>query len=401
MEQTAVVQNLLMLFGFIGTLFMNALKMIIVPIIISSILTGMLSMGRTEGLAKLGIKTVAFYIGTTVLAILTGLFFVNIIKPGIVSPEAAAAMVGQQADAGDFLGKVSSYGGVDLMAFVLRIIPANILEAASQNNKLLGLIFSSILIGFFLNKLPENLRTVQIEFWKGIHQMMISVTHFVIRFTPVGVFALITPIFVRTGFEFFKPLILFSICVLLGLATHTIVSMGLVLKAAGINPMKHFRAMLPAVITAFSTASSAASLPIAMECLVDKAKVSNRVTSFTMPLGTTINLVGTALYETVVVIFIAQFYSITSGFVIDITMQVTVAIMVLLTSMGMAGIPSASLVAITVILGAIGLPVEAIGIVLVVDRLLDMCRTAVNIFGDTVGAVVIGKSEGEKQIYKD
>jgi len=212
------------------------------------------------------------------------------------------------------------------------------------------------------------------------------------KFAPLGVLGLVAKTILATGFDAFQPLMMFFITVVLALAIHTFVILALVLRFAGLNPLKHYRAMLPAMLTAFSTASSSGTLPVTIECVEKNAGVSNRTSAFVLPLGATINMDGTALYECVAAIFIAQAYGLELSFVT----QFTIVLVALLTSIGVAGIPSASLVAITVILGVIGLPLEAIGMLLVTDRILDMLRTSVNVFSDSCGAVVIARSEGEQ-----
>jgi proton glutamate symport protein len=189
----------------------------------------------------------------------------------------------------------------------------------------------------------------------------------------------------------------FFITVLLGLALHFFVSTSIILRVLGrVNPLRHYRAMAPALLTAFSTSSSSATLPVTMECVEQRAGVSNKVSSFVLPLGATVNMDGTALYECVAAMFIAQAY----GLDLTFSTQFIIVMLALVTSIGVAGIPSASLVAISVILAAIGLPLEGIGLILAVDRVLDMCRTAVNVYGDSVGAVVIARLEGETEILK-
>ena len=194
-----------------------------------------------------------------------------------------------------------------------------------------------------------------------------------------------------TGFDAFEPLLIFFITVVLALAVHVFVSLSAILWIARVNPLQHYRAMLPALLTAFSTASSSGTLPVTIECVEKNAGVSNRTSSFVLPLGATINMDGTALYECVAAMFIAQAY----GLDLSLATQFTIVLVALLTSIGVAGIPAASLVAITVILGVIGLPLEGIGMLLVTDRILDMLRTSVNVFSDSCGAVVIARSEGE------
>jgi Na+/H+-dicarboxylate symporter len=212
------------------------------------------------------------------------------------------------------------------------------------------------------------------------------------KFAPIGVLALVAKVFATTGLDAIKPVFVFAVTVLLGLLLHTFITLPALLILLGrVKPTRHFKATAPAMITAFSTASSMATLPVTMDCVERRAGVSNRTASFVLPLGATINMDGTALYECVAVIFIAQAYGIEMGF----ATQFTVVLLALLTSIGVAGIPAASLVAIVIILNATGVPAEGIGMILAVDRILDMCRTTVNIFSDTCGAVIIAKSEGE------
>jgi proton glutamate symport protein len=225
--------------------------------------------------------------------------------------------------------------------------------------------------------------------------VMMRITDWVMKFAPIGVFGLVAKVVASTGYSAFVPLAWFFICVLAGLAVHFLVVLPLLLYFVGrVNPLRHYRAMAPALLTAFSTSSSAATLPLTMECVEKNAGVSNRTTSFVLPLGATVNMDGTALYECVAAMFIAQAYGIELGFV----QQFTIVVMALVTSIGVAAIPSASLVAIAIILSAVGLPVEAIGLILAVDRVLDMCRTSVNIFSDSCGAVIIARLTGEQDV---
>jgi Na+/H+-dicarboxylate symporter len=236
-----------------------------------------------------------------------------------------------------------------------------------------------------------------VSFWRGVYEVMLMITDLVMRFAPIGVFALVAKVVATTGVDAFAQVALFAVTVLVALAVHLTVTLPLLLwMVGGVNPLRHFRAMAPALLTAFSTASSSATLPLTMECVEKRAGVSNRTTSFVLPLGATINMDGTALYECVAAVFIAQAYGIQLSF----TAQSTIVILALLTSIGVAGIPAASLVAIVIILNAVGLPAEGIGLILAVDRVLDMCRTGVNIFSDSCGAVIIGRSEGETAILQ-
>jgi len=276
------------------------------------------------------------------------------------------------------------------------MVPTNIVAAAA-NGQMLGLIFFSLLFGFFMTRIDHPGAETIYNFWDAVYNVMMHITDWVMKFAPIGVFALVAKVVASTGLEAFKPLAMFFISVLLALIVHMFVVMPILLKFLGrVNPLLHYKAMLPALLTAFSTSSSSATLPLTLECVEKNAGVSNRTSSFVLPLGATINMDGTALYECVAAMFIAQAYGVEIGF----ATQFTIVMVALLTSIGVAGIPAASLVAISIILTTIGLPVEAIGLILAVDRVLDMCRTTVNVFSDSCGAVIIGKSEGEENILK-
>jgi DAACS family dicarboxylate/amino acid:cation (Na+ or H+) symporter len=231
---------------------------------------------------------------------------------------------------------------------------------------------------------------------------MLKLTEFIIRFAPFGVFGLVVPVIFETNLgDLFGTLAWFFITVILALIIHFAINLSLVLKfVARVNPITHYKEMAPVLLTAFSTASSSATLPLTIDTVEDRAGVSKKTCSFTLPLGATVNMDGTALYECVVVLFIAQLYAATGEVALGLGDQLLVVILALTTSIGVAGIPAASLVAIAVILPAVGLPVEAIGVVWLTDRILDMCRTSVNVFSDTVAAVTIAASEGEAPYSK-
>lgn len=381
-------------YEFVGTLFLNALKMLIVPLIVSSIVVGIAGIGSGDSLGRLGGKTLLYYASTSLIAILIGLVMVNIVAPGIIDGEPAKDLIGLTGDIDEIKDKVEGKGAGDVVDVFLRMVPTNIVKAA-VNGQMLGLIFFSLLFGFFLTKIQKTYSESLYNFWQGIYEVMMLITDWVMKFAPIGVFALVAKVVAMTGFDAFKPLALFFITVVGALAVHFFVVMPILLRVVGrVNPWRHYRAMLPALLTAFSTSSSSATLPMTIECVEKNAGVSNKTSSFVLPLGATINMDGTALYECVAAIFIAQAYGIELSF----ATQFTIVMVALLTSIGVAGIPAASLVAISIILAAIGLPVEAIGLILAVDRILDMCRTTVNVFSDSCGAVVIARSEGEQDI---
>lgn len=383
--------SLIAVLTFIGTLFLNALKMLIVPLVMASIVVGMMEL-RPDMLGRLGSKTLVFYVITSLVSILIGLFVVNLFEPGIVDGVPALEIIGLSSDTSSVLEKVEGRGVSDVAEVFLRMIPANIVSAAAEG-RMLGLIFFSLLFGYFVSRLKESQCDVQKRFWQGLLGVMMQMTDLVMKFAPLGVFALVCKVILVTGLEAIEPLAVFFVTVIIALGLHMFVFLPFILKAvAGVKPINHYRAMMPALLTAFSTSSSSATLPITLDCVEKRAGVSNKVAGFTLPLGATVNMDGTALYECVAALFIAQAY----GLQLDMTTQFTVVLVALLTSIGVAGIPSASLVAITIILGAIGLPLEAIGLILVVDRVLDMCRTAVNVFSDSCAAVTIARLEGEE-----
>ena len=378
-------------FDFVGTLFLNALKMLIVPLIMSSIIVGMMEI-QPDTLGRLGYKTLVYYAASSLVAILIGLLVVNALQPGIVDGEPVREMIGLSADTDDVIERVEGKGSGDLAQVFIRMIPPNIVSAAAEG-KMLGLIFFSLLFGFFISRVKGQPGETLKNFWNGLLDVMMQMTEWVMLFAPIGVFALVGNVLLASGLDAFRPLAVFFFTVLIALALHLLLVMPAVLKfIARVRPGAHFRAMMPALLTAFSTSSSSATLPITIDCVENRAGVSNRVSGFTLPLGATVNMDGTALYECVAAMFIAQAY----GLSLDLTTQFTIVLIALLTSIGVAGIPSASLVAITIILAAIGLPAEAIGMILVVDRVLDMCRTAVNVFSDSVAAVTIARLEGEE-----
>ena len=400
-EGTLLGIELYAVYTFIGALFMNALKMIIVPLIISSIITGVSGVGGSQGLGRLGGKTVLFYMTTSLLAILTGLLFVNMVNPGIVNGEPAREILGlSQEAAAEVSEKVQGRSASDLSDVFLSMVPPNIVLAAAEG-QMLGLIFFSLLFGYFMTRIDKASGDLLNRFWQGVADVMMGITDLIMKFAPLGVFGLVAKTVASIGPEQLDDLAVslgtFTLSVLLALLVHVLVTLPVLLVlVARVNPLAHFKAMMPALLTAFSTASSSATLPLTMECVRDNAGVSNRTSSFVLPLGATVNMDGTALYECVAAMFIAQAYGLELSFVT----QFTIVLVALLTSIGVAGIPAASLVAITIILASIGLPAEAIGLILAVDRILDMFRTSVNVFSDSCGAVLIARTEGEQDVLK-
>ncbi|MDA7880938.1 dicarboxylate/amino acid:cation symporter [Akkermansiaceae bacterium] len=389
----------------VGELFLNLLKMIIVPLVVSSVIAGISSLHGVDGFGRLLGKTAGFYALTTLFAVCLGLVLVNTIQPGLVdgqpNEKIRAAFDDPQvsADESEKVRKAAANSQEQaefydqISGFFLRMVPVNV-AAAAANGQMLGLIFFSVCFALAMSRLSvDEIHPVR-EFFVSLNDIMIALTQVIMKLAPIGVYALIVPVVYKTGSDLFVVLLKYFVTVLAALLIHLFVVMPLVIKVlAGVNPLDHFRAMRTALLTAFSTASSSATLPITMRCIQENAGVSKSTASFTLPLGATVNMDGTALYECVAVMFVAQ----VMGFEMTMAAQFMVVVSALLTSVGVAGIPSASLVAILIILTSSKVPgaENAVIVLLAVDRLLDMTRTAVNVFGDSCAALVVAKSEGE------
>lgn len=370
---------------WIGDLFLRLLKMIIIPLVMSTIISGVASIQGGKEFGKLTLKTWLYYISSSLAAILTGLFFVNLIHPG------TGAAIGLNENVSGYKSNGSSFEQL-----LLNIIPTNIFKAASEE-QMLPLIFFAMLIGFFINRLPnEKYRNILKDLAEAFSELMMKITRFIIRIAPYGVFAILANIVasnIENLQEVFSRLGLYTLTVLAGLATHFLITLPLFLRFfAKVNPFRHIKSMSSALLTAFSTCSSSATLPITMNCLEKNSGVSNKITSFVMPLGATVNMDGTALYECVAAIFIAQAY----GIPLTIADQIIIVFTALLASIGAAGIPMAGFFMLSIILKAVGLPLEGVALILAVDRILDMFRTATNTFSDSVGTVIIANSEKEQ-----
>jgi len=382
--------NLIDYVSWMGSIFIRSLKMIVAPLILTSIASGVANIGSAGNLGKLGLKTMTYYMVTSVFAISTGLLMVNMIQPGV------GANLGLVQEVEGLSSSANSF--VDI---IINIIPENIF-AAFVNNQMLSIIFFALLIGFFISKLGERNKIFLLNTVNSGFELMMKITTFIIKFTPYGVFGIVaSTVADQTGdlavlVEISKRLGLYMLTVIFALIIHSMIILPLLLKYFGkINPLTHVKAMSIPLLTAFSTSSSSATLPLTMEAIEKKAGVSNKVTSFVLPIGATINMDGTALYECIAVMFIAQAYGVELGLV----EQIIVVATSLLASIGAAGIPMAGLVMISVVLTAVGLPLEGIGLILAVDRILDMFRTTVNVWSDSCGALLIAKTEGETLNY--
>ncbi len=371
---------------WMGDLFLRALKMIIVPLVLTSIVSGVVNVGAAQNLGKMGLKTFSYYIITSLAAIIVGQILVDIIKPGV------GADLGLKKEVAGLHAVSHGIGGI-----LLKIVPDNIFTALASAD-MLAIIFFSILLGYFITKIAEEYKKPIINLFNGGFEVMMKITSFIIKFTPLGIFGIVAGVVAEQAgdkaalIEIAGRLGLYMSCVLLGLMFHAFITLPLILRFIGKgNPWKHFKLMTTPLLTAFSTSSSGATLPLTIDAIENEVGVSNKVSSFVLPLGATINMDGTALYECVAAIFIAQAY----GIQMDFFHQIIIVITALLASIGAAAVPMAGLVMLTIVLTAVGLPLEGVGLILAVDRILDMCRTTVNVWSDSCGAAVIAKTEGE------
>jgi Na+/H+-dicarboxylate symporter len=367
--------------SWIGELFMNALSMLTVPLVFFSIISSITGVSRIgSGLKRLGIKTAGLYAATMLFAIVTGLLLVNLIQPGShIQPAGGAVPAGLRQSS--------------LHEIVTGFVPKNILNALAGNNTI-PVILIAFLVGLNIRKISPEGQSAMTGFFKGGLELTFQITHFIIRLSPVGIFAVIVKQFASTPdyVALLHTMLLYVQTVLLGLLFFVFVWMPLLMRTFGINPWKHLRNMATPLLTAFSTASSGATLPLTLHAVEHKDGVSPKVCNFTIPLGATVNMAGTGLLECVAVIFIAQVY----GIELSVLQQLSIVCMSLLCAVGSAGIPMAALVMMALILNATGLPLEGIGLVAGVDRILDMARTAVNVYGDTCVAAIVARTEGEK-----
>jgi len=373
-------------FAFVADIFMALLKMLIVPLVLTSIIAGVAGVGQLTDLRRMGLKIFAYYIATSLLAVLVGQTLVNIVQPG----------------AGAELGLPPSTGFADatdesFLDVLLRMVPPNLFEALRNNGAMLQIIFFGLLFGLCITRAPGPHKERMTQFFGSAFEVMMRVAELVLKLIPYGVFCLMVKVVGESGFALFVPLAKYMVMVAGGLLIHGCVILPLILKwRTGISPVAWMRTMGPALMTAFSASSSSMTLPVSLECVEKRGGISNKTSSFVLPLGATINMDGTALYECCGVIFLAQYYASTSGFELTWVMQFQVVFLALFASIGAAGIPSAGLIMMLTILTALGLPTEGAVILLAVDRPLDMMRTAVNVWSDSVGAAVIASSEGEK-----
>jgi DAACS family dicarboxylate/amino acid:cation (Na+ or H+) symporter len=375
----------------LGTIFIRLLRMVIVPLVFTSITAGVASVGSGKALGRLTIKSFSYYIVTSLIAIIIGLVLANLLKPG----------VGAHIPVSGAFNKDSLKAPNSPLDIVINTIPTNPIEAMT-NFDMMGIIFFSIMLGYGITKVKPEIGEPVKQLFNSGFDIMMAITESIIKLAPLGVFGLIAKAVSTAGIDVFKDLALYIFTVSAGLTIHLFIVMpAVIFILTGYNPYLHFKAMWPMIITAFTTSSSNATLPVTMQCVEKNVGVSNKISSFVLPLGATVNMNGTALYECAGVIFISQVL----GLHLTVSQQIIIVLTALLAAIGCAGIPAAGVVMIFVVTQAVGFKdadvALIIGTMLAVDRPLDMYRTVLNVFGDSVGAVVVAKSEGEKNFYQD
>lgn len=359
----------------IGQGFIRLMKMLVVPLVFCSIVCGSMSIGDTKKLGTVGVRTLIFYLCTTALAVTVALTVGNILDPG-----KGLDMTQIQANAAD----VAEMQATSLTDTLLNIIPDNPIGSLANGN-MLQIILFALIVGIILAKLGERTEIVG-NFFSQFNDIMMEMTMMVMSFAPIGVFCLISKTFAGIGFSAFLPLAKYMLGVLIALVIQCfVVYLGLLKIFTGLNPFKFIKNFFPVMAFAFSTATSNATIPMSIDTLAKKMGVSKRISSFTIPLGATINMDGTAIMQGVAVVFAAQAF----GINLSITDYITVIGTATLASIGTAGVPSVGLVTLTMVFNSVGLPVEAIGLIMGIDRILDMSRTAVNITGDAVCTTIV------------
>jgi Na+/H+-dicarboxylate symporter len=375
-----------------GVIFVNLLKLIAVPLVFASLVKGVASLSDISRLSRIGAKTIAFYLMSTVVSVSIGLVLVNVIKPGSDFDKSSIDLTNKNTTEKIIDAETVSREGP--LQFVVDIVPTNIINASANNSNMLQVIFFAILFGISMVMLPdENTKFVK-GFFNGINDIILKIVDLIMLISPYGVFALLASLVVDFGASssLFIALAKYSITVIIGLLIMILVIYPSIIKSfTKINYFNFFKALSPAQMLAFSTSSSAATLPVTMERCEEHLGVSEEISSFVLPLGATINMDGTSLYQAVAAVFIAQAF----GIDLDLNQQLTIVLTATLASIGAAAVPGAGMVMLVIVLGAINVPAQGLALIFGVDRILDMLRTVVNVTGDATVATVVASSEGK------
>ncbi len=375
----------------IGSAFIRLIGMVVVPLVFASLLVGTASLNDIRKLGRIGIKTVAYYLCTTIIAISIGLLLANTLKPGVgLSEETRTELIQSQNE------QAEAQIGTDrekptITDILLNIVPTNPIRAFVEG-KMLQIIFLALMAGICLSLIPSERSRPVINFFEGINELIIQMVHIIMKLAPYGVFALISAVVADFGLGILFVLLKYSLVVVVGLILHVTIVYSSAIKIFSKQKIgTFFRGIRPAQLIAFSSASSSATLPVTMECTEKNLGVPGQIASFALPLGATINMDGTALYQGVSAVFIAQFYYMD----LTVAQQLTIVLTAVLASIGTAGAPMAGVITLAIVLKSIGVPLEGIAIIMGVERILDMCRSVVNVTGDASCAVVVASSESE------
>ena len=389
-KEVSKVKTIGVLLKPIGDIFIRLLTMIAVPLVLASLIAGAASLSDLKHIAKIGGKTIGFYALTAVIAISIGLFFANVIQPGKFMPEESKQRL-METFQEDAQSRIDQNVSMNIVDFLVNIVPKNPFKAIADGD-FLQIVFFSILTGIFLSQIKTEKSKTVIDFFEGLGNAMIMLVEKIMYIAPYAVFTLISATVAEFGFSILQTLLLYSVTVIAGLAVLTFVEYPILLKIFTKIPVfKFFKLQRQVIAVAFSTSSSAATLPVTMDICEKKLGVPNRIASFVLPLGTTVNMDGTALYQAVATMFIAQVY----GFDLNLTQQLTIVLTAALAAVGTAPVPGVGLIMLIIVLKSVGVPEEGIALIIGVDRILDMCRTVPNVIADSLACVVIASSEGE------
>ena len=384
-----------------GTIFLNALKLIAVPLVLASLVLGVASLSDLRKLSRIGGKTIAIYLGTTAIAVTIGLLVVNILQPGAAVPASLQAELSAaySGDAASREAAALAAQGRGPLQFLVDIVPGNLFAALSDNGNMLQVVFVALFIGIGLIQIPREKSAPVLAVVEGLNDLIIRLVDVIMLMAPVGVFALLAGTITQVAGDDFGRIVdlvgalgYYCLAVVLGLVLHMLLTYSTLLRTMSPMSLKTFYSgIAPAQLVAFSTSSSGATLPVTMERCEEKLGVSEEVSSFVLPLGATINMDGTALYQAIAAVFIAQ----ALGMELGLAAQLTIVLTAVLASIGTAAVPGAGIIMLVIILEAIGVPAAGIALILGVDRILDMLRTVTNITGDATVATVIAASEGQ------
>ncbi|NLV89204.1 MAG: dicarboxylate/amino acid:cation symporter [Tissierellia bacterium] len=367
------------IFQLLGQIFLRGIMMLVVPLVFISLVNGTASIGDVKKLGRVGVKTIGFYLATTAIAIILALVLGYFVKPGVGVDLSAIEVV-----------EPTINPRLPLVQILYEMIPTNPIAAMAGGNMLQIIVFA-ILTGIGISILGPKAELIQ-KLFVGLNDLIMKLVEIVMLFAPIGVFGLIARTFATVGYSLMIPLMKYILLVYVGLIIHAVVVYGGLLKGfTKMSPLKFYKKFLPAMSVAFSTASSNATVPVSLEIVEKELGVSKNIASFTIPLGATINMDGTAIMQGIAVFFIAQVY----GYELTFSMMLTVILTATLASIGTAGVPGAGTIMLSMVLQSVGLPIEGIGLIMGIDRLVDMARTAINVTGDAVCTTVVAKQEGE------